>query len=181
MRKAVLLPFMLFSLLIAAGCAGVVPPELAKEVAPNLNLTQVRENPDQYKGKTVLWGGRIIRSVNKKEGTLVEVLQQDLDTNERPKETDETQGRFIVSMKGYLETALYHYNREVTVVGEVAEVKSLPLGEIQYNYVLLRGKELKLWPKRPVEVRMPQDGPWIMYVPGPGPYPYWFHRPYLWW
>ena len=167
-------------LVFGAGCATVVPPELAKEVTPGLTLAKVMKQPGQYKGKTVLWGGRILRSVNKAKGTLIEVLEQPLDYDDRPRQTDQTQGRFIVSMKGYLETALYHRDREVTVVGEVVGVESLPLGEIKYKYVLLRGKEVNLWPKPPLDMRVPGPSPWVLYGPPP-PYPYWYNGPYMWW
>ena len=182
MKRSPAVLLILLLLVFAAGCATVVPPDLAREVTPGLTLAKVLKQPEMYKGKTVLWGGKIIRSVNKAKGTLIEVLQQPLDMEDRPKESDQTQGRFIVSMKGYLETALYHQNREVTVVGVVAGVEKLPLGEIKYKYVLLRGKEVNLWPKRPLPMPMQGPAPWAIYgPPGPGPYPFWYQGPYMWW
>jgi len=165
---------------LCAACAPqVVPPELDKEVTAGLSLAQVRENPDMYIGKTVLWGGRIIKAINKKKGTLVEVLEHPLDSDRRPRRVDESQGRFIVAMHGYLETFIYNHGREVTAVGEVSAVKKLPVGEFDYTYVLLRGKELKLWPER-VRRPAPDWGPpaWGFYA---GPGPYWYNGPYLWW
>jgi CBS domain containing-hemolysin-like protein len=67
------------------------------------------------------------------------------------------------------------------VVGVVHGVGDLPLGEIKYKYVLLRGKEIKLWEKRPQEaVRVYQTPVWG-FSGGMGPYPYWYAGPYLWW
>ena len=83
---------MLLILILGAGCQTVVPPELAKEVTPGLNLTEVLGHPEKYKGNTVLWGGRIIHSVNKAKGTLIEVLEHPLDYEDRPKDTDKTRG-----------------------------------------------------------------------------------------
>ena len=172
----------LFALTALAGCVTpAVPPALQAQADVGLDLAQVRENPQAYMGKTVLWGGRIIRSINRKKGTIIEVLELPLDDGNRPMISDNSHGRFIVTMNGYLETALYAQGREVTVVGVVHGVEELPLGEIKYKYVLLRGKEIKLWEKRPQEaVRVYQTPVWG-FSGGMGPYPYWYAGPYLWW
>lgn len=179
----------LIACLWLAGCGpSVVPPELMKQVDQGLTLTQVRDNPQANLNKVVLWGGRIIRTVNKPKGTLIEVLQLALDSEDRPKTGYDSSGRFIVAMQGFLDPEIYHKNREVTVVGQVVGVEPLPVGEVKYKYVLLRGKELKLWQKRPDVVRVYPAGGFYggMYGPmwgpmGPGPYPYWFNGPYGWW
>lgn len=168
------------SLLLLTACATVVPPQLIKEVDRGLTLEQVRDKPAAYLGKSVLWGGRIIRTVNKPRGTLIEVLQLPLDARERPENTYNSAGRFIVSMVGFLDPEIYHKGREVTAVGRITGVELLPLGEVKYNYVLLRGQEVKLWDQRPTYIRTypasPFWGPW----PG-ATYPYWYYGPYRWW
>ncbi|MCB2225522.1 MAG: Slp family lipoprotein [Desulfarculaceae bacterium] len=178
-RAGVLALGLALLLVWAAGCAPpVVSPELMAQVDQKLTITQARKDPGAAKGQTVLWGGRIIRTVNKKKGTLIEVLQVPLDSSDRPKKTYESSGRFIVAMSGFLDPEIYHKNREVTVVGEIVGVESLPVGEVKYRYVLLRGKEVKLWQKRPAVI-WPQDPYWGP-MPPPGPYPYWYGA-YPWW
>jgi len=175
---------LVLGMILAAGCApSVVPPQLMKQVDRGLTLAQARDNPAQAVGKTVLWGGRIIRTVNRPKGTLIEVLQLPLDSQERPEKGYNSSGRFIVAMHGFLDPEIYHKNREVTVVGTVLRVEMLPLGQIKYKYVLLRGKELKLWDKRPDVVQVyPLGGFWgPMPPPLPGSYPYWYYGPYPWW
>ena len=168
--------------ILAAGCAPpVISPELMSQVDQKLTIKQARQDPAAAKGRTVLWGGRIIRTVNKKKGTLIEVLQLPLDNQDRPKNNYESSGRFIVAMTGFLDPEIYHKNREVTVVGAVVGVEKLPVGEVKYLYVLLRGKEVKLWQKRPDVVRMYSPDPFWGPMPPPGPYPYWYYGPYPWW
>ncbi|MBU1274969.1 MAG: Slp family lipoprotein [Proteobacteria bacterium] len=179
----------LIAAFLSAGCGPpVVPPELMKQVDQGLTLTQVRDNPQANLNKMVLWGGRIIHTVNKTKGTLIEVLQIPLDSQDRPKAGYESSGRFIVAMPGFLDPEIYHKNREVTVVGQVVGVEMLPVGEVKYKYALLRGKEVKLWEKRPDVVRVYPAGGFYggfggpMWGPvGPGPYPYWFNGPYGYW
>jgi outer membrane lipoprotein len=58
------------------GCAPVISKQLREQAAKELILSVVLKNPDAYKGKTVLWSGVIISSVNLKEGTMIEILQK---------------------------------------------------------------------------------------------------------
>ncbi len=73
------------ALLLAAGCASsIVPPALQHEVVPGLDLATVKQNQAAHRNQVVLWGGRIIKTINKKRGTLIELLQLPLDYEERP-------------------------------------------------------------------------------------------------
>ncbi|MEW5913017.1 MAG: Slp family lipoprotein [Thermodesulfobacteriota bacterium] len=170
---------LLLCLILAAGCAGVVPPALQKEITPGLTLAQVRQAPAAHQDQTVLWGGRIIRAVNKPNGTLIEVLALPLDAQDRPQNSYDSPGRFIVSMAGFLDPEIYHHGREVTVVGRIVGVQALPVGEVNYDYVLLRGREVKLWDRRPEYQRL-YPAPFWGPLPG-AVYPYWYYRPYYWW
>ncbi len=81
-------------------------------------------------------------------------------------------------MTGFLDPEIYKIGRDLTVVGRVAGVETLPLGEITYTYVLLRGEEVNLWPPRPQVIRYEGFGPVFSYGVGPG---YWYNAPYMWW
>ncbi|MFH2126477.1 MAG: Slp family lipoprotein [Pseudomonadota bacterium] len=167
------------ALLLTAGCASsIVPPALQHEVVPGLELAAVKQNQAAHQNQVVLWGGRIIKTINKKRGTLIEVLQLPLDYEERPKQVNQSQGRFIVSMTGFLDPEIYKTGKDLTVVGRIAGVETLPLGEIIYTYVLLRGEEVYLWPPRPHVIKYEGFGPVFYYGVGPG---YWYNAPYMWW
>jgi outer membrane lipoprotein len=88
----------------------------------------------------------IISSVNLKEGTMIEVLQKPADTRGKPKDVDESEGRFLALHPGYLDVAIYNRGRKVTVAGEVEGKKIQRLGEIEYTYPLISAKEIHLWP-----------------------------------
>lgn len=166
--------------LILAGCAtSIVPPALQSQVVPGLDLATVKQNQAAHMDQVVLWGGLVIKTINKKRGTLIEVLQLPLDYQERPKQVHDSQGRFIVSMNGFLDPEIYKHGKEITVVGRVAGVETLPLGEINYTYVLLRGEEVHLWPPRPVTLKYEGFGPPV-FIYGVGP-AYWYNAPYYWW
>ncbi len=164
-------------LVILSGCATIIKPQELRGMAQEkIALAQVVKNPEAYKGRTVLWGGKIMRVVNKKEGTLIEVLQLPLDINDRPKDVDTSQGRFLALQPGYLDVAIYRPGREVTIVGKVQAIKKLPLGEIEYSYPFLKVKGIHLWKTRPESIRVYPEYPL---------YPYWYGPPcywgYPWW
>jgi len=104
---------------------------------------------------------------NTKEGTLIEILQKPADLQGRPKDVDESDGRFLALYDGYLNTAIYTRGREVAVAGEIKEKRVLPLEEIDYTYPLISIREIHLFkPKK--------EEKFYRY-----PYPYWSYPP--WW
>ncbi len=163
MKDISCIAFALF--LLVSGCAPVISKELRTQVAREITFREVIQDPDVYKGKLVLLGGVIIGAKNLKEGTLIEVLQKPADRQGRPRDVDQSEGRFMALYEGYLDAAIYSEGREVTVAGEVKGKRVLPLGEIEYVYPLISIKELYLWPPKIKKERF-------------YPYPYWH---YPWW
>ena len=172
MMKKYLRPLLLSSILfLIPGCVYVISKDVRREVTRDLSLKEVIKNPDAYKGKVVLWGGVIIESKNLKEGTQVVVLEKDLNSWGRPKESDESQGRFIVFQSGYLDTSIYRRDREITVAGEITGKKVLPIDEIEYTYPVLSPREIHLWSEEKKAEYPYWHDPWWWYYP----YPYWRH------
>ena len=151
------------------GCAPVISKQLRGQVARELTLGEVLKNPETYKGKTVLWSGVIISSVNLKEGTMIEVLQKPADMQGKPKDVDESEGRFLALYPGYLDVAIYNGGRKVTVAGEVQGKKIQRLGEIEYTYPLISAKEIHLWPVEKKD---------RVYYPCPSWHYPWWYGPY---
>jgi outer membrane lipoprotein len=163
--------FVAYCLFSIGGCAQVISKQLRGQVAKELTLSEVLKDPETYKGKTVLWSGVIISSVNLKEGTMIEVLQKPADRQGRPKDVDESEGRFLALYPGYLDVAIYNGGRKVTVAGEVQGKKIQRLGEIDYTYPLISAKQIHLWPVEK-EDRVYYPCPYWHYPWWYGPYPY---------
>jgi outer membrane lipoprotein len=142
------LTFLVYGLFSVNGCAPPISKQLREQVSEELTLKVVLKKPEAYKGKTILLSGVIISSVNLKEGTMIEVLQKPADMQGRPKDVDESQGRFLALYPGYLDVAIYNGGRKVTVAGEVQGKRIQPLGEIDYTYPLISAREIHLWPLR---------------------------------
>jgi outer membrane lipoprotein len=147
------------------GCGPAVSRQLREQVSEGLTLKVALKDPEACQGKTILWSGVIISSVNVKDGTMVEVLEKPANMQGRPKDVDESQGRFLTLYPGYLDVAIYSRGRKVTVGGDVQGKKIQRLGEIDYSYPLISAREIHLWP---VEK---QNRTQHYYCP----YPYWYY------
>jgi outer membrane lipoprotein len=141
--------FLLFLLVfLFSGCAHVISRDLRAKSDPSLTLAQVHQNPEASKGKWVVWGGEIIETVNQKdETTLIEVFQSPLDWMGEPKNTTYSEGRFLVLTDNYLDPYVFREGKKITVAGEITGEKTKLLGEMEYRYPLLLGKQLYLWPE----------------------------------
>ncbi len=162
--------FLLFSLiLLLSGCAHVISRDLRINSDPSITLSQVRQNPDPFKGKWVVWGGEIIETVNQKdEKTQIEVFQRPLGWRGEPKETVSSEGRFLILADKYLDPYLFRRGKKITVAGEILGEKIKPLGEMDYRYPILSSKQIYLWPEydyRPYPYTYYYDPWWA--------YPYW--------
>jgi outer membrane lipoprotein len=135
----------LFIFFITAGCAPPFSKETLDKVNRNVSFQELKKEPENFKGTTVMLGGMIVGSKNANEGTLIEILQRPLDTEGRPLQTDSTEGRFLIQSDTFLDPAVYHEGRLITVVAEVIGRKELLFDDIMYAYPLLIVKDLHLW------------------------------------
>ena len=159
---------LMFLFLISAGCTPLISKELRRELSPDITFKQIIKDPDAHKGKKILISGIILGSRNTKEGTLIEILQKPADIEGRPKDVDDSDGRFLALYDGYLDIAIYSRGRDAAVAGEITGKRVLPLGEIDYIYPLISIKEIHLF-----KVRKEERSRYC-------PYPFWWwHAP--WW
>ena len=136
----------MLAVILIAGCAPVISPEVLKKVDQGVSFEHLLEDPECNRGRSVLLGGDIIETRNLPEKTLIIVLQRSLSFRKKPVADDASKGRFIVSAPGFLDPAIYRPGRKLTVVGTVAGKEVRPLGEIQYTYPIIEKTELYIWP-----------------------------------
>ena len=156
-----------------SGCATQPPVPLRVDIQPPLQLSQVVQSPDQYKGAIVRWGGVITNVSNLKTKTQLEVVGKALDKTARPVTDDGSTGRFLVLVEGFLEPTEFAANREITVVGTISGIEKRPIGEFEYTYPVIDAQTYYLWDER-VELQYYYD-PWF-YDPW-----YWGYPRYPWW
>jgi outer membrane lipoprotein len=171
--------YLLFLLVfLFSGCVHVISKDLRIKSDPSLTLSQVRQNPDTFKGKMVLWGGEIIETINQRdETTQIEVFQKPLGWREEPKETTISEGRFLILADQYLDPYVFRKGRKITVAGEIFGEQVKPLGKMDYRYPIISGKQIYLWPQHYYQPYPSfYFGPWWWGYPfGPGGFGFYYH------
>jgi outer membrane lipoprotein len=174
-RKLILWPLVLLVQGVYAGCASIPSREFRQQLGPPVPFQELLEG-DAHRDERVVLGGYILETVNEPDGTRLTLLQAPLDSRNKPKSQDLSQGRFVVETQEFLDPAIYTKNRRITVGGKVWGASPQPLGNRTYQYPVIKAEELYLWPKEPLYPR-----PYYPY------YDYWYypwHRypygPYPW-
>jgi outer membrane lipoprotein len=164
-------------LLAGTGCTRyVISSPLREQAAGSPAFTTVLINPQRYVGYTVIWGGVIIETLNEPNHTTITILQTPLGTDQIPQDPEHSQGRFIARVDGFVDREIYYKGRKVTVAGQISGQETLPIGETQYTYPVVRVQELYLW-RSYVPYYSPHYRP---YYWGWGWYPAWPY-PGSWW
>jgi outer membrane lipoprotein len=170
------------------GCysSSILPPELQSQVDHGVGFAQLKESPDQYRGRLVLFGGEVLSAKRLKDGTRIELLQLPLDDRQIPiPDKTASEGRFLSIQKDFLDPAKIPPGTRMTIAGEVTGSTTLPLDEAEYTYPVLEVKNLTVWPDMDRAWRgsaYPRPywgypyGGWRRWGPmGPSPYnPYWW-------
>ncbi len=139
------IPAVVIAVFALAGCAPPFPKDLLRQVDSSISFTDLKKDPDRYRGKMLMLGGMIIETRNLPTGTRIEILQKPLTGGGRPAATDETGGRFLAETTAFLDSAVYLPGRALTVIGEADGSREQQLGAVPYRYPVVTVKDLHLW------------------------------------
>ncbi len=166
-----LAPLFIVSLLFLS-CAPVLNENLMREGRYMPSLSDLKQNPDLYRGNTFILGGIIVKTSITKEGSLIEALYVPVNTRGYLKSLQTGTGRFLAIYKNrdILDPLIFEEKREITLAGEFVRTQSSKIGEADYVYPLFSVREIYLWPEK-----RERDYYYPPYPPYP-PYPY--YRPW---
>ena len=112
--------FILLLALLLGACASQVPLPIREAPADSPSLAVVRAQDADYLGQRVRWGGTIIETGNRENATWLTVLGKPLDKSGEPGFGDDSAGRFIAIVPGFLDPKVYAPDRRVTVSGTLS-------------------------------------------------------------
>jgi len=168
MRKSVIMLGLVGLLL--SGCS-TVPKELAYEPADQLVAYQ--PTLQGMEGKPARWSGVISAVHNKADQSVIEVVYLPLKSNGVPEQTEQSPGRFLAIMQGFVDPTLYAKGRSLTVLGTLDKPVDSQIGEHKYRFSVLKVTGSKLWPPvKEVEIRYMDP-----YFYDPFYDPFWPRRP----
>jgi len=129
------------------GCAYPISQIYRKQTTRDLTFAMVRENPQAYVGSIVIWGGKILQTVNESGFSELTLLEMPLDYEGKPEGLAASEGRFIAKMPEFLDPEIYQKGRRITLAGEVAGEETRALGKAEYVYPVVVIKQIYLWQK----------------------------------
>lgn len=126
--------------LLASGC---VSPSPVGEVA-NVSVLEMQQgNVDA--GLPVRWGGTITAVKNKKDVTVLEIVSRPLQRSGRPKHNDQTDGRFLAEIKGFLDPQIVTAGRDISLVGTISRIEQGQVGEADYQFPVMSVFDYRFW------------------------------------
>src|SRR5438445_9701378 len=137
-------------LLFVAGCASsqLVPADMEPQIARDIPFESIKAEPEKFKGRVVVLGGKVLSAKRLKEGTQIEVLQLPLDKADAPIMTlAQSKGRFLAYQEGFLDPATLPAGTAISMIAEVMGSKTLPLDEVEYIYPTMKVSTLMIWPE----------------------------------
>jgi outer membrane lipoprotein len=127
------------------GACVTVPAPLAGQFSPvQPEESAAKETP----GAAVRWGGRIVDVHTEKLYTCFEIVGVPLDSSTRPREVDESTGRFLACRNGFYEPEVFAAGRELTISGHIDGYETRKIGEYEYRYPRVAADVVYLWPER---------------------------------
>ena len=146
-------------LLILAACAKsahqtgedqlqrLIPAQVMAQIDQTVSFTDLRTDPANYVGRTVMVSGLALQSRRAKEGTEIEILQLPTERGMTPSDRkSKSEGRFLaLQSNGFLDPAIIEKDSPLTVVGEVKGSTTKRLDDGEYQYPVLDIKHLIDW------------------------------------
>ena len=137
--------FILAAAFTITSCAPVLSSEVRSLVDENISFQQVVQNPEAYRGKVIIIGGRIITAFLQEGNTWLEVLQQPLGWQDKPEFSDVSYGRFLIFFPEYKDPEIFRKDQLVTVAGEIHGILQRPIDTIEYRYPVVIPRDMHIW------------------------------------
>jgi len=143
MVRLFLSSFVLFLLGACASGPGYDERQVNLAVTPRSAVSEL----DMIRGRTVLWGGVILTTINMKSMTRLEVLAYPLNSEQMPQRGRDPLGRFLLEQQGFLEPTTYAEGRLLTTTGTVDGTDHGEVGGMEYVYPVIEAGDIYLWPR----------------------------------
>lgn len=158
------------------GCA-VMPPEVMNDAISDVPFRALVKDAAGYRGQTVIVGGYVVEVVNEGDRSRIIAVQSPLGVNQKPKSRDLSQGRLVISYRGFIDPEVYQKDRKITVAGEIVGNSQTDPATYPFPYLHLDMTQIHLWPEEKIVPYDPYRDDWgPVFFYGP-----WFWRhPYGW-
>ena len=133
--------------LLTMSCAPGISREVRSQVTYHGSFSELRGNVDPHSGEVVMLGGKVIETQGSQTGSEISVLQLPLDRRGRPRDANQSEGRYLIRSGQFLDPAIYEKGTLLTVVGKLRGSEVRSIGGFQYDYPIVEAIEVKPWPR----------------------------------
>lgn len=174
MKSNILISIVLATTLSA--CANIPDKLQVADTTTLIPFDSAKAEKEANIGNSARWGGVIAKITNNADNSMLEIVNFPLSSSARPKQKDETLGRFRVYFKGLLDPIIYKVGRSITAVGTISTPEQGKIGEHEYQFPVLKAENVHLWKNiERVDINVINSGYWGLPM-------YWGHpfyqRPY---
>jgi outer membrane lipoprotein len=163
----------LFIPILLTSCAHVLSKEYVQSATTGVSFRQISQNPDAYIGRSFILGGTVAGTVDTKEGSEIEVVENPVDKYGCIINPDISEGRYFIEATQHLDPIIYRKGRHLTFAGKLTGSKKKMLGEMEYEYPVFQAEQIYLW----TTVRN-YPPPYPYYYDPYATYPYYFYDPF---
>jgi len=165
------LSFALAGAVFISGCASYPDAVKVAEGTPLVSYQSATQGKVQQ--GTARWSGVIAKVENNASNTRLEVVYFPGNESGRPRVSDQTDGRFVAYINGFVDPMVYQQGKSVTVLGQLAAAETGLVDKFAYSYPVIQQAIVHLWPNQQ-ETRVDIINPWPLWRT---PYPYWGYGP----
>ncbi len=165
-------------------CAPVLRKDYMDTGIRDVSLSEIKQNPETYKGKVFILGGIIVSTRVTEEGSLIEAIYLHADSRGYPE--DGANGRYLALYpreNGIMDPQIYRKGRRITLAAEFADTRQGKIDDAKYVYPLFVIRDFYLWDEK--TYYYPAYNYPYYYDPywWGAAYPYWwpYWRPYPYW
>lgn len=142
-----------FAALLITGCSTIPEPIATDNEQSLVSYQTASGDTQQVVGEQARWGGVIADVRNGEEHTVIEMVGFPLKRWGRPLLSDDSHGRFLALIDGFVDPEVYKQGRSLTVLGTVKESRSGKIDDYTYNYPVIEASGYYLWKEQKEQVR----------------------------
>ena len=131
-------------LALLAGCTTVATVPQGSQTGVS-QVSDVSEQPELHQDAEVTWGGTVVSVENRSDETWIEIIERPLRKDGLPDIRENSHGRFLAVVPGFLDPLDYSNGRAITVTGAIDGKETRKISAADYTYPVVAVADHRLW------------------------------------
>lgn len=149
------------ALAVLAGCATY--PDAVRVSDESMLVSYQAVTQSAVTTGTARWSGVVAKIQNNPTQTRLEIVYFPAAAGGRPQVSDQTPGRFVAYVNGFLDPLVYSQGKQVTVLGPLQPAEHGHVEQYPYVFPVIGQATVHLWPKKQERVEVETFPMWDPY------------------